>query len=146
MFDAGHIPGAAMILFEGYMGTILFTGDFRFHRGMITDNSILFPRNGKFLEGETLRSIHIDEMIFDNTYCNEMFDFGTEDTVFKRMVEIIHENKHKKCLIAMGALGKEKLLLRISQHFQSLICVSQEKYRQIGIAKGPLHILTINPS
>jgi hypothetical protein len=62
------------------------------------------------------------------------------------MVEIIHENKHKKCLIAMGALGKEKLLLRISQHFQSLICVSQEKYRQIGIAKGPLHILTINPS
>lgn len=29
-FDAKHIPGSAMIFFRGYMGTILFTGDFRY--------------------------------------------------------------------------------------------------------------------
>jgi Cft2 family RNA processing exonuclease len=28
--DAKHIPGAAMILFQGYMGNILYTGDFRY--------------------------------------------------------------------------------------------------------------------
>ena len=43
MFDAKHIPGAAMILFRGYMGTILFTGDFRYEYSMIKENNLLFP-------------------------------------------------------------------------------------------------------
>lgn len=42
-FDAHHIPGSVMILFKGYMGTILHTGDFRFNQSMIDDNPILFP-------------------------------------------------------------------------------------------------------
>lgn len=33
--DAKHIPGAAMILFKGFMGTILFTGDFRYEFAMV---------------------------------------------------------------------------------------------------------------
>ena len=43
LFDAKHIPGAAMILFRGYMGTILFTGDFRYEYAMVKENSIFFP-------------------------------------------------------------------------------------------------------
>jgi DNA cross-link repair 1B protein len=43
LFDAKHIPGAAMILFQGYMGTILFTGDFRYEYAMVKENSLLFP-------------------------------------------------------------------------------------------------------
>jgi len=35
LFDAKHIPGAAMILFQGYMGSILYTGDFRYEYSMI---------------------------------------------------------------------------------------------------------------
>jgi len=50
MFDAGHIPGAAMVLFEGYMGRILFTGDFRFSKKMVIDNPLLFPPRLKFSE------------------------------------------------------------------------------------------------
>jgi mRNA degradation ribonuclease J1/J2 len=49
LFDAKHIPGASMILFKGYMGTILFTGDFRYNFDMVRENTILFPpanRNG----------------------------------------------------------------------------------------------------
>ena len=30
LFDAKHIPGSSMILFQGPMGTIFFTGDFRY--------------------------------------------------------------------------------------------------------------------
>lgn len=82
LFDAKHIPGAAMILFRGYMGTILFTGDFRYEYAMVKENSILFPpqlRKGQekqeILERSPGISIKIDEMIFDNTYCNKAFKF-----------------------------------------------------------------------
>lgn len=30
-FDANHIVGSSMILFRGYFGTILYSGDLRFH-------------------------------------------------------------------------------------------------------------------
>mmetsp|Transcript_11933 Transcript_11933/g.10302 ORF Transcript_11933/g.10302 Transcript_11933/m.10302 type:complete len:93 (-) Transcript_11933:1417-1695(-) len=36
-FNANHCIGSVMILFDGFMGTIFHTGDFRFSPRMITD-------------------------------------------------------------------------------------------------------------
>jgi len=47
------------------MGTILHTGDFRFNKNVM---------NFEFFT-------NVDELIFDNTYCNPMFDFPTADVV-----------------------------------------------------------------
>lgn len=70
-------------------------------------------------------SIHIDEMIFDNTYCNNHFKFGLEKDIEKLMIEIIEKNREKKLIyIAMGALGKHKILMGISRYFQTNIIVS----------------------
>ena len=33
------------------------------------------------------------------------------------MVEIIEKNKNKRVLIAMGALGKENLCIKLSEYF-----------------------------
>ena len=41
-FDANHCPGAVMYLFQGYMGTIMHTGDFRFCEEMLVFNAKLF--------------------------------------------------------------------------------------------------------
>lgn len=86
-FDANHCPGknvlnknyykvlgAVMILFRGYMGTILHTGDFRFHISMIEENEVLYPRSLR-TKDYTKCSIHIDELVLDNTYCDPIFKF-----------------------------------------------------------------------
>jgi mRNA degradation ribonuclease J1/J2 len=120
-FDAKHIPGAAMILFRGHMGTVLFTGDFRYEYAMVTENPLLFPprlREGqcKQEEVEQMRGIavKVDEMVFDNTYCNKAFQFETEPAIVEKMAAIIQKNQHKKLIfIAMGALGKHRILMKI---------------------------------
>lgn len=50
-------------------------------------------------------------MIFDNTYCNKVFDFPTSNIVLDKMINIIEKNKGKRIYIAMGALGKEEICI-----------------------------------
>jgi len=66
-----------MILFQGYMGTILHTGDCRYNPSwMIEGYNLLYPKGpGKMdaIKSKENCSIHIDELILDNTFCDEMF-------------------------------------------------------------------------
>ena len=167
-FDAHHIPGSVMILFDGFMGTILHTGDFRFRPEMIIENEYLYPlsksikqnnketmpnneKNGKcsinkdkILKNNEQCSIHIDELIFDNTYCNPMFDFPKSDVVFEMMRQIIDKNKNKHVIIAMGALGKEDICSKIAEYYQTLILISEEKFNQIKALDMRVDLFTIN--
>lgn len=74
LFDANHIAGSTMFLFSGYMGNILHTGDARFDKYMLNEYTTLFPIENRN-ELEQKCSIHIDELIFDNTYCDQIFKF-----------------------------------------------------------------------
>ena len=38
-----YLKGSVMIMFEGYFGRILHTGDMRFNKDLITNNKILYP-------------------------------------------------------------------------------------------------------
>ena len=77
-FDSNHTPGSVMVLFRGYMGTILHTGDFRFSPLMLR-NPILYPvgpSSSTSALGKGVRpSIHVDELVYDNTYCDPIFKF-----------------------------------------------------------------------
>jgi len=80
-------------------------------------------------------AINVDEMIFDNTYCNSHFKFGLEKDIVKMMVDIIEKNLGKKLIyIAMGALGKHRILRDISKHFQTSIVVSEKQLDKIQVA------------
>lgn len=71
LFDANHILGAVMYLFQGKMGTILHTGDFRFTERMF-ENPILFPKE-KWNSQQKQIAIDIDQLILDNTFCDPKF-------------------------------------------------------------------------
>lgn len=152
-FDAKHIPGSAMILFRGHMGSILFTGDFRYEYAMVKENPILFPPrlrnwNDKQEVVESLSgiSIRIDEMIFDNTYCNPFFKFEREPAIAAKMIDIIEKNRDKKLVyIAMGALGKHRILMRLGEYFQTAIVVSEKQLKKIELANLRTDFLTTDP-
>lgn len=44
------------------------------------------------------------------------------------MISIIEKNIKKKVLIAMGALGKEAIVVPICRYFKTKIIVNEEKY------------------
>lgn len=68
--------GSVMILMQGYMGNVLHTGDFRYTPLMLEDSPTLFP--GFLKNNDNWKcSIHIDELILDNTYCDPVFQFPT---------------------------------------------------------------------
>ena len=45
LFDANHIAGSAMFLFDGPLGTFFHTGDARFDDFMFEQFKVLFPNN-----------------------------------------------------------------------------------------------------
>jgi len=62
--DATHCPGSVMVILQGYFGTILHTGDFRFHDSV--------------LENSLIRNLTFDMVYLDNTYCHPKFDFPSK--------------------------------------------------------------------
>lgn len=66
------MAGSVMLLFEGYFGRVLHTGDMRFHITMAERTPYLFPS----LNREYRKcSLPIDQVILDNTYCDPIFKF-----------------------------------------------------------------------
>jgi DNA cross-link repair 1B protein len=61
LIDANHCPGACMFLLEGYFGTILHTGDFRF--------------DPLILQHDALRNKKIDHLYLDDTFLDPIYDF-----------------------------------------------------------------------
>lgn len=56
------------------MGTYLHTGDMRFSPSMFKEHKFLYPEE---LQTKDFKgcSVHVDELIFDNTYCDPIFNF-----------------------------------------------------------------------
>ncbi|CAK94931.1 unnamed protein product (macronuclear) [Paramecium tetraurelia] len=125
--DANHCPGAVMILFQGYFGTILHTGDMRFNMEMIPKNPQLYPpqnisnENGKC-------SIDIDELILDNTYCDPIFKFPNRDEAFKMLCEIIDKNPNNRVFLCVDSVGKEELMVELAKHYDTVIVVNEQRY------------------
>jgi len=118
-FDANHILGAVMILFQGKMGTILHTGDFRYTPQML-NNNIIFPlklRNDQYRQ----IAIDIDHLILDNTFCDPTSNHPSKDDAFRMIVEIVEKHRDHKIVVFMYKSGKEEIVIKLARIFETTV-------------------------
>lgn len=124
--DANHCAGAAMFLFEGHFGRILYTGDFRYSGPMLNDISL-----------HSLCCGNIDILYLDNTFCNPRCSFPSREKAIVEMLHIIRSHPYARIKIGLRTFGKEEMLVHIARGTGEWISVSQERYRKLEILCMP---------
>ncbi|XP_047968416.1 5' exonuclease Apollo-like [Salvia hispanica] len=119
--DAQHCPGSVMYLFRGESGCTLHTGDFRW------ESNSLGTENGRAVLLDALKDQTLDTLYLDNTYCNPQYSFPSREVASKQIVDIIMSHPNDEVVIAIDSLGKEDLLLYISQALNMKIWVWPER-------------------
>ncbi|KAL1567649.1 5' exonuclease Apollo-like [Salvia divinorum] len=119
--DAQHCPGSVMYLFRCESGCTLHTGDFRW------ESNSLGTENGMAVLLDALKDQTLDTLYLDNTYCNPQYSFPSREVASKQIVDIITSHPNDEVVIAIDSLGKEDLLLYISQALNMKIWVWPER-------------------
>jgi len=120
--DANHCPGAAMFLFEGHFGRILYTGDFRYSGPMLNDITL-----------HSKCSANIDVLFLDNTFCDARCIFPTRESALVEILRVIRFYPDARIKIGLRNLGKEEMLVAIARCIGEWIGVSPERYRLLEI-------------
>ncbi|XP_078500547.1 5' exonuclease Apollo-like isoform X2 [Lissotriton helveticus] len=114
LIDANHCPGSVMFLFEGYFGTILYTGDFRYSPDM--------------LEQPPLNNMKkIDVLYLDNTNCNPNLKLPSRQQATGQIKAIISSHPEHNVVIGLYSIGKESLLIELARCFRTWIVVSPQR-------------------
>jgi len=117
LIDANHCAGAVMFLFEGEFGSVLVTGDFRYKPSMFVDTP--------------LKDVLVDICYFDNTYFNPMYsNIPSQENAFKCIVTLIEKKSTENTVfgIKMNKVGKEDLLVKLCDYFDTQIAVSKTRF------------------
>ncbi|XP_069094816.1 5' exonuclease Apollo-like [Pleurodeles waltl] len=114
LIDANHCPGSVMFLFEGYFGTILYTGDFRYSPDMVEQP----PLNNKK---------KIDVLYLDNTNCNPNLKLPSRQQATEQIKDIISSHPEHNVVIGLYSIGKESLLVELARFFRTWIVVSPQR-------------------
>lgn len=128
--DANHIIGSAMILFEGYFGRVLYTGDMRYHDKLVRLNTPLFHADG------ALRA-PIDEVVLDNTYCDPVFNFPAQDRCVEIVAGIIEQNLRERgaglrVFLYSYSVGKEEICLELARRFRTKVVLEAQRWKMIS--------------
>lgn len=124
LMDANHCPGSVMFLFQGYFGSILYTGDFRYAPSMLREPCL---RN----------NIDIDVLYLDNTNCDPARVLPTRCRATHKIKEIIRSHPNHDVVIGLYSLGKESLLVDLAIEFKSWVEVSVERMETLRLLKLP---------
>ncbi|EOX99251.1 DNA repair metallo-beta-lactamase family protein, putative isoform 1 [Theobroma cacao] len=125
--DAHHCPGAVMFLFRGEFGCLLNTGDFRWEK-----NSERAKLGSEMLLN-ALQDDVVDVLYLDNTYCNPSYEFPSREVAAQQVVDIITSHPEHDIIIGVDTLGKEDLLLHISNALNTKIWVWPERLQTMHL-------------
>ncbi|XP_028309164.1 5' exonuclease Apollo [Gouania willdenowi] len=131
LIDANHCPGAVMFLFEGYFGSILYTGDFRYIPSML--------REPCFRTHAT-----IDVLYLDNTNCDPNRTLPSRQRATQQIKEIIRSRPNHNVVIGLYTLGKESLLVDLALEFKTWVEVSLERMEMLKLLEMP-DVFTTEP-
>ncbi|MGN0607310.1 MAG: MBL fold metallo-hydrolase [Oscillospiraceae bacterium] len=107
-YDAGHIPGAAMVYLKADNRNILYTGDFLYKKSALTSGYCI-PS-----------SLHIDTMIVCGTYAYERH--SDDDLLTKKLYAVINSVKEGKSVsLSCHQLTKGVELLKMLTTIRSSI-------------------------
>ncbi|XP_030077051.1 5' exonuclease Apollo isoform X2 [Microcaecilia unicolor] len=120
LIDANHCPGSVMFLFEGFFGTILYTGDFRYTPDMLKHPAL---NNRKT----------IDVLYLDNTNCSPDRALPSRQEATRQIVDLIRRHPEHDVMIGLYSLGKETLLRDLALEFQTWIVVSPQRLELIKL-------------
>ncbi|CAH1782661.1 unnamed protein product [Owenia fusiformis] len=126
LIDANHCPGAVMFFFQGYFGSILYTGDMRYHSDMFLDPSPLCNL-----------TTPIDVLYLDNTYNDPQCVFSTRDEATNEILEIIRAHPEHDILLGMKNLGKEDLFVQVAMELNEWIVVTEDTYNDFIVLELP---------
>ncbi|XP_059189103.1 5' exonuclease Apollo [Centropristis striata] len=131
LIDANHCPGSVMFLFEGYFGSILYTGDFRYTPSMLREQCLR-------------TNATIDVLYLDNTNCDPNRTLPTRQRATQQIKEIIRRHPNHIVVIGLYALGKESLLLELAMEFKTWVEVSFERMETLKVLELP-DVFTTEP-
>uniref|UniRef100_G3NZC0 5' exonuclease Apollo n=1 Tax=Gasterosteus aculeatus aculeatus TaxID=481459 RepID=G3NZC0_GASAC len=131
LIDANHCPGAVMFLFEGYFGSILYTGDFRYTPSMLREPCLW-------------ANTTIDVLYLDNTNCDPNRPLPSRQRATQQIKEIIRRYPDHNVVIGLYTLGKETLLVELAMEFKSWIEVSVERMETLKVLELP-DVFTTEP-
>ncbi|KAA0714049.1 5' exonuclease [Triplophysa tibetana] len=124
LIDANHCPGAVMFLFQGYFGTILYTGDFRYTPSMLREECL---RN----------NITIDVLYLDNTNRDPTRALPSRNLATQQIKEIIRAHPGYTVVIGLYSLGKESLLVKLAMEFKTWVEVDVERLETLRVLELP---------
>ncbi|XP_035677095.1 5' exonuclease Apollo-like [Branchiostoma floridae] len=133
VFDANHCPGAVMFLFQGYFGSIFYTGDFRYSSEMF-GHDVLAKRQS------------IDVLYLDNTYCSPECEFPSRTQATQMIKDIISRHPGHDIVLGVSsnALGKEDMLVELAKTFQTWVVVTPQRLETLKLLELP-NVFTTDP-
>ncbi|XP_049735980.1 5' exonuclease Apollo isoform X1 [Elephas maximus indicus] len=130
LIDANHCPGSVMFLFEGYFGTILYTGDFRYIPSMLKEPAL---RLGK----------QIHTLYLDNTNCNPALILPSQQEATRQIIELIRKYPQHNIKIGLYSLGKESLLEQLALEFRTWVVLSPRRLELVQLL-GLADVFTVD--